>query len=44
MVGTVDTVGTVVAKVTPSQQAKAVCNALRNKGRVISIDPLDAGF
>ena len=43
--GTVDTaVGVAVAIMTPSPQAKTVCNALRNKGRVINIDPLDIGF
>jgi hypothetical protein len=29
---------------TPRPQAKTVCNALRTKGRVINIDPLDIGF
>lgn len=39
--GTVDTAMTIV---TLSLQAKTVRNALRSKGRVINIDPLDIGF
>ena len=33
-----------VALMTPSPKAKAACNALRTKGRIINIDPLDIGF
>ena len=36
--------GTAVAIMTRSPQAKTVCNALRKKGRVISIDPLGQRF
>ena len=40
----VGTVGMAVAIMIPSPQAKTVSNALRNKGRVINIDPFDIGF
>jgi uroporphyrinogen-III synthase len=36
--------GVAVAIMTPRPQAKTVCNTLRNKGRVINIEPLDIGF
>ena len=37
-------VGVAVVIMTPRPQAKTGCNALRNKGRVINIEPLDIGF
>lgn len=33
-----------VATMTPSPQAKTVCNAIRSKGRVINTDPFEMGF